>query len=640
MCGICGRLDFSLARPFAKSELLRWSALMRHRGPDDDGAFERPGVGLAMRRLSIIDLEGGAQPIANEDQTVHVVMNGEIYNFQELRDQLRSAGHRFRTASDTEVVVHLWEDHGPDAFRMLRGMFAIALWDERSRTLALARDPVGIKPLYYVPRPDGLDFASEMKLLLDLEETPRDLDANSVAVYFTVGYIPPPETIFRGILELPPGHCLVWRPGLSPAPTPYWRLDFARDGRRSLSEWLEILDSAVADAVRSHLVSDVPVAAFLSGGLDSSAVVAYMSNALDEPPRTFTVRYLGTGSEEADESPLAELVARRYGTRHTVIDVRPKVTEVLDEIVGAFDQPMADESTVPTYYLTQAVAREVKVALSGLGGDELFGGYERHLGLLVSRFSDSLPLWAARAAGRGASRIVPWLAGGGLAADRLQRFTRSLGRPPAERYAGFVTRLWPEELKDLLPETVAAGVDFGAVHHRLTRHFGADDGAPLLDRALRLDYGQYLPGDILALTDRLSMRHSLEVRVPFVDQRLVELVATMPPRLKVRGFTKKFVLRRLMADQLPRELFRAPKRGFVGPTASWLRQELRPLVTESLSAEALKDVAWLDPKAVTGMLRHHMDARSDRFGPVLWSLLIFARWRQHHVSSPQRTGFH
>jgi len=347
---------------------------------------------------------------------------------------------------------------------------------------------------------------------------------------------------------------------------------------------------------------------------------------------------LGTGSEEADESHLAKLIAQKYGTRHTVIDVRPKVAEVLDDIVHAFDQPMADESTVPTYYLTQAVAREVKVALSGLGGDELFGGYERHLGILLSRFSDFLPAWARSAVGRGASRIVPWLAGGGLAGDRLQRFANSLGLPAAERYAGFVTRLWPEDLNGLLSESVAEAVDFHAVHHRLTRNFGRGAGAPLLDRALQLDYGQYLPGDILPLTDRLSMRHSLEVRVPFVDQRLIELVATMPPHLKVRRFTKKFALRRLMADRLPRELFRAPKRGFVGPTASWLRQELRPLLTDSLSAKALQDVAWLDPTAVARMVRHHLDGSSDRYGPALWSLLIFARWHQNHVGL-QRTRF-
>ena len=604
---------------------------MQHRGPDDHGAFERPGVALAMRRLSIIDLEGGAQPIANEDGSVQVVMNGEIYNFAELRAQLRAAGHTFRTASDTEVVVHLWEDYGPAAFERLRGMFAIALWDERSRTLALARDPMGIKPLYYVRRTDGLDFASEMKLLLDLEETPRDLDVDSLAVYFILGYIPPAETIYRGIVELPPGHHLVWRPGLAPAPVSYWQLNFTRNGHRSLGEWMEILDAALADAVRSHLVADVPVGAFLSGGLDSAAVVAYMGGALEEPPRTFTVRYAGAGSADADETDLAALLAHRYGTRHTVIDVQPHVAEVLDDIVEAFDQPMADESAVPTYYLTQAVAREMKVALSGLGGDELFGGYERHLGLHLSRFVDPFPVWARSAVGRGANRIAPWVAGRGLSGDRLHRFARSLGRPPAERYAGFVTRLWPEELKGLLAQSVAEAVDWGAVQYRLIRHFGEDEGAPMLDRALRLDYAQYLPGDILALTDRLSMRHSLEVRVPFVDQRLVQLVATMPPRLKVRGLTKKFALRRLMADRLPAELFRAPKRGFVGPTASWLREELRPLVNESLSADALRDVAWLDPKAVTSMVRHHMDGRSDRYGPVLWSLLIFERWRQHNV---------
>lgn len=631
MCGICGRLDFSLTRPFESAALRRWAELMRRRGPDDDGTFTRPGVGLAMRRLSIIDLSGGHQPIGNEDGSVQVVLNGEIYNYRELRSRLEAKGHHLRTRSDTEVIAHLWEDHGIEAFRELRGMFAIAVWDERTKTLAIARDRIGIKPLYVARRRDGLDFASELKLLLALPEVRRDLDPAAIASYFMVGYIPPPETAYRHVEELPPGHWMTWSPSEGVRSAAFWRLHFAPDRTRSEGEWLARLDAAVRDAVESHLVADVPVATFLSGGLDSSAVTAYMCRATAEPPRAFTIRYVGSGSADADESALAAAVARRCGARHEIIDVSPDVTGILDELVDAFDQPMADASAVPTYYLTQATAREVKVALSGLGGDELFGGYERHAALVLSDRLPRPPAWAARAATSLASRALPLLGGGGLAGDRLERFLRAMGEPAAERYLGFVTRMPRPELAALLARADAGGEALRTAGERLRRHFGGDPDAPVLNRGLAMDYGQYLPGDILPLTDRISMWHSLEVRVPFVDHELVELCATVPPELKVRGRTKKYILRRLLRDQLPAQLFEAPKRGFVGPTSAWLRHELRDLLRESLGARDLRESGWVDPRSLDAMLEHHVAGRSDRYGPALWALLMFARWHARQV---------
>ncbi len=632
MCGVCGRLDFALERPFSEASLRALSTVMRHRGPDDDGVFVRPGVGLAMRRLSIIDLAGGHQPLGNEDGSVQVILNGEIYNYRELRSSLLAKGHVFRTSSDTEVIAHLWEDHGPGAFEHLRGMFAIALWDERQRTFALARDRIGIKPLYVAERADGLDFASELKVLLSLPELQRDLDPLALATFFTLGFIPPPETAFARVRELPPGHSLVVRPGKRPEVAPFWTLRFDPNEQRSESEWLAMLDEAVADAVRCHLIADVPLATFLSGGLDSSAVLAYMARELKEPPRAFTIRYLGSGADEADESSLAAEVARRYGAQHTIIDVSPHVGDVLDEIVGAFDQPMADSSSIPTYYLTRAVAREVKVALSGLGGDELFGGYERHAGILLADRMDVIPASVWRALGGAARSVVPFIAGRGLSGDRADRFLRSLGHSPAEQYLGFVTRLPPDELGKLLVGPAAGQLAGEALSARLLRSFGRDPQAPLLNRALEMDYGQYLPGDILPLTDRLSMLHSLEVRVPLVDHRLVELAATIPPRFKVQGRTKKAIFRRLLAKQLPPSLFGAPKRGFIGPTAAWLRGELRELLVDSLRSQSLRESGWIASEPVERMLRHHLAGESDRYGVALWSLLIFARWHERYAT--------
>lgn len=634
MCGICGRLDFSLARPFPSEHLRAMSAVMRHRGPDDDGTFQRPGVGLAMRRLSIIDLAGGHQPIGNEDGSVQVVLNGEIYNYRELREGLLARGHVLRTHSDTEVIAHLWEDHGTASFALLRGMFAIAIWDEHQRTLALARDPLGIKPLYLAQRDGALDFASEIKVLLALPEVDRTIDPDAILSYFTIGYIPPPETAFTAIRELPPAHWLTWNPVRGIATGKYWQLRFEPDHRPSEAEWLERLDAELSDAIRSHLVADVPVAAFLSGGLDSGAVVAGMAAAMASAPRAYTIRYLGPGAAERDETPLAAAVAAHVGAEHRIIDVAPEVRSIVDSLVDAFDQPMADPSAVPSYYLTRAVAQEVKVALSGLGGDELFGGYERHVGLLMSQRTDVLPRWAVAGLGAAAQRVLPRLVGRGLANDRATRFLRSLGCSPAERYLGFITRIPASELALLLGGDAADPRRWEGLTTRLTRHFDTDPGAPMLNRALAMDYGQYLPGDILPLTDRLSMLHSLEVRVPMVDHRLVEFAATIPPRLKVQGTTKKVLFRRLLQRRLPAELFRAPKRGFVGPMGQWLRGDLREVIQDSLRSRALRESGWLAPDAAQAMVRHHEAGTSDRYALPLWSVLMFARWYERHGQLP------
>jgi asparagine synthase (glutamine-hydrolysing) len=435
--------------------------------------------------------------------------------------------------------------------------------------------------------------------------------------------------VFRGITELPPGHVLLWQPDTGIVRQKYWTLRFDPDYSRSDATWIGELDEALLDAVRSHLVSDVPVGAFLSGGLDSGAVLAYMAAAGVAAPRAYTVRFAGASAPGEDETSLARLAAQRFGAEHTVLDVTPRAIDIMDEVIGALDQPLADTSTIPTYYLTRAVAREVKVALSGLGGDELFGGYERHAGIVASDRLEIVPPGLRRLLGTGGAAALRQLGPRTLATDRIDRFLRHADQGPDGRYLGFVTRMGSADLAALLHPDVFTAAAAAEARERLLRCFGADGGAPILNRALAHDFDQYLPGDILPLTDRLSMWHSLEVRVPFLDHRLVELAARIPPALKVRGRQKKFILRRLLASRLPPPYFTAPKRGFTAPVTTWLRGELREYVADALGSAAVRQGGWFRAGAAERLAQRHRDTGADRDGMALWSALVFLRWHEH-----------
>jgi asparagine synthase (glutamine-hydrolysing) len=613
MCGICG-----VARAEGRAEVetvRRMNARLVHRGPDSDGAFQDGGVALAMRRLSIIDLEGGDQPIANEDGTVTVVQNGEIYNYRELRRELEGRGHRFATASDTEVLVHLYEEHGDGFAERLRGMFALALWDARERRLLLARDRFGIKPLYYRLAGGRLSFASELKAMLEDPDLSREIDPRAVAAYLSFNSIPAPLTIFAEARKLPAGTLLAWRDGTversryaRPAPA-----DAAAVRRRPERALAAELRETLRGSVRAHLVADVPVGVLLSGGIDSAGIVALAAGQQAEPVRTFSV-----GFEESsfDELGRARLVAERYRTEHHEIVLRPDAVELLPKLVEAFDEPFGDSSALPTYLVSELAAGEVKVALSGEGGDELFGGYYTYVADLLAARVGRLAALAAPLAD-----LLPSSDAKASFDYKAKRFARAAHLPPLERH-----HAWKEIFPRGRQAAMLGGRDPGWDPLDLYRERYAETaGAEPLARLQDVDLGIYLVDDLLVKTDRASMAHSLELRVPFLDNEVAAMALGLATPLKVRGTAKKRLLRRALAPLLPREVLRGPKQGFSIPVAAWLRGPLQHFAREVLSAEALSRQGWLDPAAVTALLDRHCAGRED-LSRQLWGLIAFTLW--------------
>jgi asparagine synthase (glutamine-hydrolysing) len=596
------------------------SATLVHRGPDSDGLVVDGPVGLAARRLSIIDLETGDQPLTNEDGTVTVVQNGEIYNYRELRDQLERAGHRFATRGDTEVLAHLYEEHG-DAFAgRLRGMFAVAIWDARRKRLVLARDRFGIKPLVYRVTADGLEFASDLRAL------PRgEIDLDALEAFLAFNTVPAPLTIFRDVRKLPPGHVLVWEEGGShrverfarPAPA-------AADQVRSedTAELAEELRSRLRDSVRAHLVSDVPVGVLLSGGVDSATLAALAAQESGEPLRTFSI---GFAERSFDELAEARLVAERYGTRHRELVLRPDAALLLPALADAFDEPFADSSALPTYLVSELAAGDVKVALSGEGGDELFGGYYTYAAdLLALRVG---PL--ARLA-RPLVELLPSSSGKASFEYRAKRFARAAHLPPLERHHGWKEIFVPEARAELTGRAPASDpVDL------LRARFAETEGAELLARLQDVDLGLYLVDDLLVKTDRASMAHSLEARVPFLDTVVTNLALALPTRHKVRGLAKKVLLRKAAEPLLPRSVVHGRKRGFSIPAAAWLRGELEPFARETLSSAALRRQGFFRPEVVARLIDEHVARREDR-SRQLWGLLAFTLWHERHVERAPR----
>jgi asparagine synthase (glutamine-hydrolysing) len=633
MCGIAGITHRRGLAPVSGAVLTRMCDAMRHRGPDEQGVFVKGPVGLGMRRLSIIDLAGSHQPVFNEDASKAIVFNGEIYNYRELQRELLAAGHRFTTNGDAETILHLYEDAGERCVERLRGMFAFAIWDAHESSLFLARDRFGIKPLYVALRPWGLAFASELKALVAAGLTDRALDWAALDMYFELGYIPAPASPFGDIRKLEPGETLLWRDG-EIATRRYWDLPTQADPapRNPEARVLEWLD----DSVAAHLVSDVPVAAFLSGGLDSSAVVASMA-ASGVRPHAFTVRYHGSGATAADESDLARALTNRYGAHLTIIDVESDVSRVFEPIIHALDEPHADSSAIPTWLISAAVAGQYKVALSGTGGDELFAGYRRHIGLLLSERYVHLPAGIRHFASALADRL-PEQRGAGLGVNRLKRFLRVEPASPSALFLGLSTRLGNGNRRALYSRALGSHIAGTAARDHFHDLYERGSRPKGLRAGLYLDYKTYLPDDILALTDRLSMAHSLEVRVPFVDHSLVEHVYPLPDALKIGRWQNKRLLRHTLRSRLPDAHFRAPKRGFVGPTAAWLRNELRGLLTDELGASRLGRLGYFDPSFVTQLLSEHFARQQNREG-ILWALLCFSSWHRLYVETAPQPAY-
>jgi asparagine synthase (glutamine-hydrolysing) len=612
VCGICGIV--SAERGVDPNELAAMNAKLAHRGPDSEGTFLDGGVGIAARRLSIIDLETGNQPLANEDGRVRIAQNGEIYNYRELRAELAAKGHRFTSHGDTEVIAHLYEEYGLDFAARLRGMFALAIWDANERRLILARDRFGIKPLYYRLQGDELRFASELRAL------PRgEIDPEALEAYLAFNFVPAPYSIFQGTLKLPPGHLLVWKEGKT-------RLDrFARplpanasDLRTEPAEVLaEELRARMRDSVRAHLVSDVPVGVFLSGGVDSSLLVALAAEESSERLRTFTI---GFEERSYDETAIARKVAERYDTDHHELVLRPEPEFLLRTLAEVFDEPFADSSALPTYLVSELASRDVKVCLSGEGGDELFGGYYTYAAdLLAPRLG---PI--ARLA-RPFAELLP-SSNARISFDyKAKRFTRAAHLPPLERHHGWKEIFAPE----IRAELRTRRSDFDPVD-LLRARFAETEQAELLARLQDVDLGIPLVDDLLVKTDRSSMAHSLEARVPFLDTVVTGLALTLPRRLEVSGLSKKILLRRAAEPLLPREVVRGKKRGFSIPAAAWLRGELEPFAREVLAPSVLRRQGFFAPEVVTRLLDRHV-ARKEDLSRQLWGLIAFTLWYEGHV---------
>src|SRR6266508_4361491 len=612
MCGICGIATTRGAVDPARVAAM--SSTLVHRGPDSDGAYVEGPVGLAARRLAIIDLVTGDQPLANEDGRITVVQNGEIYNYRELRLELERAGHRFSTSGDTEVLAHLYEERGERFAERLRGMFAIALWDSEQGRLLLARDRYGIKPLYYREAEGELAFASELRAL------PRgEIDLDALEAFLAFNSVPAPLTIFREVRKLPPGHVLVWHDGRSELrryarPAPASAADVREDEE---AELVEELRARLRDAVRAHLVADVPVGVLLSGGIDSATLAALAAEEMSEPLRTFSI---GFEERSFDELGDARLVAQRYGTRHRELVLRPDAALLLPALADAFDEPFADSSALPTYLVSQLAAKDVKVALSGEGGDELFGGYHTYAADLLAERVGGLA--------RLARPLVERLPSSSRRASfdyRAKRFVRAAHLPPLERHHGWKEIFSPE----LRAELTGRRYGFDPVDVYRER-FAETEGAELLARLQDVDRAVYLVDDLLVKTDRASMAHSLEARVPFCDPFVASFAHTLPTRLKVRGLRKKLLLRRAAAPLLPRSIVYGRKRGFSIPAAAWLRGELEPCARETLAAEALRRQGFFDPRRVESLIDDHVSRREDR-SRQLWGLLAFTLWYEHHV---------
>jgi asparagine synthase (glutamine-hydrolysing) len=615
VCGICGMIDTS-GRHVDPDALRAMNATLVHRGPDAAGQLTDGHVGLAMRRLAIIDPAGGNQPIGNEDGTVQVVHNGEIYNHAQLRRELERKGHRFATDhSDTEVLVHLYEEYGNHFAERLRGMFAFALWDRKRRRVVLGRDRFGIKPLYWRTAPGTFSFASELKAIVCQTGFVPEIDVRALEAYLALNWIPTPLTIYRDVRKLPAGHLLILD-GHEPRieryarPRPTERGELRSETFDALADELR---ECLRDSVRAHLIADVPIGLLLSGGVDSSLLAALAAGEVAGGLKTFTIGFEESGFNEITR---ARLTASRYGTDHRELVLRPNAVELLPRVVAAYDEPFADSSALPTYIVSEMAAGHVKVALAGEGGDELFAGYNTYA-------ADRLAPWfgAMAARLRPLAERLPSSSGARRVEDKVKRFAAAGALPPLERHVG-----WSQVISPAIRAELLGGRHTGFDPMDLYRaRFAESTGAEMITRLQDVDLGINLVDDQLVKTDRASMAHSLEVRVPFLDQAVADFAFSVPARHQVRGLQKKRLLRAAAAPVVPPEILRAPKQGFSIPAAAWLRGELSEYAREVLSPARLREQGYFDPDPVARMLEGHIERRADH-SRRLWSLLVFGLW--------------
>lgn len=630
MCGIFGIVSSRVD----KKQVETSTNTLSHRGPDDSGYFIGEGIGLGHRRLSIIDLEGGHQPIFNEDGAKCVIFNGEIYNFMELRDQLIRKGHTFATRSDTETILHAYEEWGESCAEHFRGMFAFAIWDSKEKSLFLARDRLGIKPLFYGEQDGSFYFASEMKAILAVPDFPREMDEVALTSYFTLSYIPAPLTIFKNIKKLLPGHTLIWKNGELTVKK-YWDLKFVPDRSKSEEYFIQGFMELLKEAVKIRLISEVPLGAFLSGGVDSSTVVALMSLVSNSPVRTFSIGFGGDIGGYLDERKYARLVADRYGTDHREYEVLPQPEGLIEKIVRAFDEPFADDSAIPSYFVCKIAKENVTVALSGLGGDEVFAGYERYLGFELGRVYKKLPFFLREGVIWRLVEDLPERKDGHYTVNHMKRFVRSASLRPDLAYLGYVSKMNSSIRGSFFSEPDRFEKHFESCQDLVLSYFNLPDvsnGSDSLNRAFYYDIKTYLSEDILAVTDRMSMYHALEVRVPFLDHKFMEFCATIPAEMKMKWFRKKYLLKKAVRNLLPEAVIDHRKQGFVGPMAKWLKCDLKPFVLETLSEKNLKKHDLFNQRTIRAILEEHFSEK-EIHDTLIWSLVVFQTWFHLYIEN-------
>lgn len=628
MCGICGQLYSDRHRRVQADTIERMCQSIAHRGPDDQGVFVSGNLGLGSRRLKIIDLETGHQPMSNEDASVWIAFNGEIYNYRSLTEELKKRGHRFKTKSDTESILHAYEEFGVACLERLNGMFAMAIWDAQKQRLLLARDRLGIKPLYYYFDGENLVFGSELKSILRAPGIERSVDLVALNNYLTFEYIPSPRAIFQKMRKLEPGHYLTWD-GKKLVRHPYWQLLVQPQSQEDANGRLREL---MTDAVHLRLVSDVPLGAFLSGGIDSSIVVALMAQLVDEPVKTFSI---GFKESSYNELEYARAVATRYATDHHEYVIEANALELTEKLIAHFDEPFGDFSIFPTYLVSKMARGDVTVALTGDGGDELFGGYDTYLAqkfdrrfyhwwpkLLKTRVMDSLADGLApREAKKGPVNI-------------FKRFIQGTRLPSDLSHVRWMIFLTEQERSCLFSPDVWHQLAQKDPYDFLRRHAQAAGEVDQLSRSGYVDVKSYLVDDILVKVDRMSMAVSLEVRVPFLDHRVVELAFTLPPNMKIRGWQTKFLLKQTMADLLPPIIQKRDKQGFSIPIKNWIRGELRPMMTDLLAESRLKREGFFNSSWVSRLVSEHLQG-VENHSHKLWALMVFESWYQSYMENAQ-----
>lgn len=625
MCGICGVIHRKKEHPVQFADVKKMCDVIKHRGPDDEGQYVQNNVGLGMRRLSIIDLSTGHQPIFNEDRSMAIVFNGEIYNHKGIRKELESKGHVFTTNTDTEAIIHAYEEWGVDCVQKLNGMFGFAIWDGRQERLFLARDRIGIKPLYYYVDENQLAFGSELKSIVQLDSVPREIEAKALDTFLTFEYIPSPYSIFKNIFKLPPGHWMLYENGDTKIQQ-YWKLTFQR-ASASTTELERQLDELLEDAVNIRLMSDVPLGAFLSGGLDSSSIVAMMCRRQKERVKSFSI-----GFDEAtyNELPYARAIAERFKTEHFEEIITPDAARLTEKILWMLDEPFGDFSVFPTYLVSEMARKNVTVVLSGDGGDELLAGYDTYIAQGVARRYAKLPAFLRKMAIEPIVNALPPTDKKKGFINKSKRFVEGARLADHLQHVRWMIFLQRAEKDLLYSPDFSRSLNGYDSHGFIEEYFSQVTSNDPLDQMEYVDIKSYLVDDILVKVDRMSMASSLEARVPFLDHRFVEFAATIPSELRLNGKRTKHILKTSLQHELPMTIIERGKEGFSIPIKNWVKNELKPMMMSALSEQNVKDKGFFDPQFVNRLVDEHLKGRENHSHRI-WALMVFHMWHDLYM---------